>query len=273
MWATMRAHFREAGWAVKAPFHYVAYYFDDNHETCNTVIDANGSHGTHLPATPQLSGGGYQPHMRGSHTSNTPIEHLAYHLAWNIYETYSEDDKPIDVVAHSMGGLIIRYALAATALKHPDFPPYLLVEDVVTLGTPHGGSRGPGAGLQGSQMAMGSQFLKTLERPDVGYEPDGRGGTNWTTIGSDDDTAVAADRAVGTERDRDPTSKYIGSSNKIWYTTANNIEHSDYYKDESDKQTAVAYQAFAGSPFLAPQPVKTYWPVRRAFHALVYGNR
>ncbi len=79
-----------------------------------------------------------------------------------------------------MGGLIIRYALAATALKHPDFPPNLLVEDVVTLRTPHGGSRGPGAGLQGSQMAMGSQFLKSLERPEVGYEPDGRGGTDWT---------------------------------------------------------------------------------------------
>jgi len=36
-----------------------------------------------------------------------------------------------------MAGCLIRYALAATARGVKDFPPYLLVEDVRELGTPH----------------------------------------------------------------------------------------------------------------------------------------
>jgi pimeloyl-ACP methyl ester carboxylesterase len=221
-WSKMTQSFRDWGLkgntdlthvqAGEVGFHTVGYYHGDLN--CNTPINANGDHSKVLPPQ-QAPLPGPQPHREGSHTANTPIEHLAHHLAWNIYETYSSRNQPIDVVAHSMGGLIIRYALAATQRHVADFPPYLLVEDVVTLGTPHGGSRGHkfAPSLQGAEMDPGSSFIKSLVK--YGFNPQGRGGTDWTTAGSDDDTAVAADRAVGTDRDREPRDKYFGSQHKF----------------------------------------------------------
>ncbi|MEY2516944.1 MAG: hypothetical protein QOJ89_4302 [bacterium] len=75
-----------------------------------------------------------------------------------------------------MGGLIIRYALAAVALHHPDFPPLLRVDDVVTLGTPHGGARGPWSSFEGAEMRPGSDFLKSLQRVP---RPEGVGGSGY----------------------------------------------------------------------------------------------
>jgi pimeloyl-ACP methyl ester carboxylesterase len=250
--------------AGQIPFHTVAYYHGD--KNCNTRIDADGDHSKSLPL-PAAPLPGPQPHREGSSTPNTPIEHLAYHLAWNIYDTYSSRNVPIDVVAHSMGGLIIRYALAATERHVADFPPYLLVEDVVTLGTPHGGSRGHrfAPSLQGSEMDPGSSFIKSLVK--FGFNPQGRGGTDWTTAGSDDDTAVAADRAVGTDRDRDPRDKYIGSQHKVWYTAVNHLEHSDYYKVATKNATAIAWVATKGKPF-GSHPLAIVYPMRMAYFAL-----
>ncbi len=277
MWSTMTKAFN--AWGLKGSanlaavktgqvrFHTVGYYYRD--KGCNTVIDVSGDHAK-VPGPPQTAPG-VQPHMLGSHTANTPIEHLAYHLAWNIYTAYSVRRKPVDVVVHSMGGLIVRYAIAASAQGVKDFPPPLLVEDVVTLGTPHGGSRAfTGPGMQVGQMRPGSSFLKTMEKG--AFNPQGAGGTDWTTVGSDDDDAVAADRAVGTDRDRNPRNKYFGSRHKVWYTTANNLEHSDYYKESTTtKADAPAWVALAGKAFLSQQ-VKVVHPIRLSFLALRSAN-
>lgn len=272
MWDTMMKSFR--AWGLKgsanlsttAPgvvrFHTVGYYHGD--QGCNTKIDVSGDHSKVLG--PQEPTSGPQPHREGSHTANTPIEHIAHHLAWSIYDSYSVLGRPVDVVAHSMGGLAIRYALAATARGVADFPPYLLVEDVVTLGTPHGGWRVRAAiGRQNEQMIPGSSFLKSLTK--YGFNPQGRGGTDWTTVGSDDDTAVAADRAVGTDRDRTPRDKYVGSRHKIWYTAVNHIEHSDYYKNPTQNSTAIAWVALAGGAFKS-HPLAIVHPMRLTFLAL-----
>ncbi|MFJ2591339.1 esterase/lipase family protein, partial [Streptomyces sp. NPDC087538] len=50
---------------------------------------------------------------------------------------YSAKGQTVDLVGHSMGGLIIRAALAGYAKGDPTWPDTLYVEDVVTLGTPH----------------------------------------------------------------------------------------------------------------------------------------
>jgi hypothetical protein len=272
MWDPMMKSFK--AWGIKGSadfstikadevrFHTVGYYHGDT--GCNTSIDASGDHSKVLGPPEPVSGP--QPHREGSHTINTPIEHIAHHLAWSIYDSYTVAGQPVDVVAHSMGGLIIRYALAATARGVAGFPPRLLVEDVVTLGTPHGGWRVRAAlGRQVAQMISGSSLLKSLWK--YGFNPQGAGGTDWTTVGSDDDTAVAADRAVGTDRDRDPRNKYIGSRHKIWYTAVNHIEHSDYYKNPTTNSTAIAWVALAGKPFRS-KTLAIVHPMRLTFFAL-----
>jgi pimeloyl-ACP methyl ester carboxylesterase len=260
MWNTMRRRFRE--WGGRGAQRTVGYYVRDR--GCNTRISSSGSHSEHFGVSPA------DAHRGAEHTNNARIEHLAYHLAWHIYDHYSSKNKPVDVVAHSMGGLVIRYALAQVQAGHRDFPRKLLVEDVVTLGTPHGGARGvlPTGSTEVAQMAPGSELLKALEL--IGWEPDGSGDTDWLTMGSDDDAVVAADRAAATDRDRNPVSRYMGSSHKVWYTTRDNIEHNDYYRDDSTATTAQAYQSFDGAPFMAWP--RTLWPVRRTFVSLVYGD-
>jgi triacylglycerol esterase/lipase EstA (alpha/beta hydrolase family) len=248
------------------PKYTIGYYHDD--ANCNSSIDDHGDHSAH-------HGGG---HVDGSHTADTPIEHLGYHLAWHIYDQHSRFGEPVDIVAHSMGGLMIRYAIAQTEHHEPGFPPYLLVEDVVTLGTPHGGARLAGLcrgplvpGMctpQAREMRAGSAFLKWLE--ENAWAPQGIGGTDWTTMGSDDDNTVAADRAAATDRDRDPVDKYMHSSHKVWYTKADNIEHNDFRDDDRDDQTADVYISDDGTPFM--HFFDKEYPVRRAELAITYGD-
>jgi triacylglycerol esterase/lipase EstA (alpha/beta hydrolase family) len=256
-WDDMTGKFRD--WGHSGTFFRVAYYVDD--VNCNSWVDHHGSHSTH-----NASG-----HSGGSHTANTNIRHLGYHLAWHIYDHYTRYGTYVDVVGHSMGGLIIRYAIAQTELNHPDFPPNVRVEDVVTMGTPHGGFRWPClfCPLQGDQMSMGSDFLVWLE--NNAWEPDGYGGTQWSTFGSDNDGWVAADRAAGTGSDRNPVNQYIGSCHKTWYTPVNDIGHTDFLHDTQGGFTAQAYARHcpSGWVFYSGLP----WPVRRADFAVTFGDQ
>jgi hypothetical protein len=242
----------------------VGYYYRDT--SCNTKIWEHGDHAAHY-------GGAFNAWHRkgGGHTADVRIEHLGYHLAWDIYDRYSKRDKAVDVVAHSMGGLIIRYALMQTALHSKEFPPYLLVEDVVTMGTPHGGSRLPeSATVEDQQMKQKSPFLNRLAR--YGYLPVGRGGTDWMTMGSGADKLVSADSASGSAVDATGkrVSRYIGSPHKALYTPADGLGHSDYYRAISPAFDAEAILSLAGGPFnltsMAP------WPVRLAYVSIINAN-
>jgi hypothetical protein len=67
-----------------------------------------------------------------------PIRHIACEMAWYIYDTYTSQHIPVYVLAHSMGGLIIRDAIGESG-KSSGFPSALDVQRVVTVATPHGG--------------------------------------------------------------------------------------------------------------------------------------
>jgi hypothetical protein len=75
---------------------------------------------------------------------NSPIEYLGCLLAWYIHDVNTAEGTPVDVVAHSMGGLVIRSALAfsfvGNTFGYPTTP--LKVRRVVTVGTPHLGITG-----------------------------------------------------------------------------------------------------------------------------------
>ena len=259
-WKTLREAFRS--WGSTGPFKTVAFYYRDKH--CDTNISLSGSPASRHRSVPRGA------HKGGSHTSDAPIAHLAYHLAWNIYDSYSRRGQPVDVIGHSMGGLIIRYAVAATQRHEFDFPPYLLVEDVVTMGTPHGGLRGAipqDISEEVNEMTPGSKLLKGLTRN--AWDPQARDGTDWLTMGSAADDTVTAGSGAATADDRTPVSKYMGSAHKVWYTAADKIKHGDYYKLDETRETAAALETLAGGPFVLSRAA--LWPLRRAFDSLISG--
>jgi pimeloyl-ACP methyl ester carboxylesterase len=124
-------------------------------------------------------------HEGTSHDNNTDIRHLAWHFA-HWADAYIPDDPPIDVVAHSMGGLIVRFALG----KQSGLWPALNLEDVITLGSPHGGVNFASwtGTLQGDQMEPDSYFIWWLGQNAP--NPQGSGGTEWTIVGSAADLVV-----------------------------------------------------------------------------------
>lgn len=142
-----------------------------------------------------LTFGYYKGNKRCSYNANgsrdTSLKTVAKTFANYAYKNYSKKNIKLDVVAHSMGGLVVRAALYHTARGTAGFPPYVYVEDVVTLGTPHGGtnwgSACKGIWQQCADMKPGSAFLKSL--PST--MPNSRMGTDWTTISSYDDKIVS----------------------------------------------------------------------------------
>lgn len=239
----MKTFFENHAPRFTSTHHTVAYY--DRDTNCGYDLSAHGSHSTHF-----ASG-----HRGGAHTTDTNIRHLGYHLAWFIWNRFSRDGKHVDVVAHSMGGLIARYAVAQAAHDHPDFPPNLLVDDIVTLGTPHNGPRALSSfgcavivfsPLQCDQMNGGSDFQSWLDDHAANPKPIQR--TDWTTIGSDDDNHVASDSATGMG----------ANSTKVIYTTDSNIEHADFLDaTRAVNDASVIYRQPGGDWF-----AWNWWPVR-----------
>jgi hypothetical protein len=219
-WTPIRDYYLTHGYDE---FQMVDYYGG----ACDSTSSAT-SHGSHDTwfSTPHFSGSGCAAGSSIVHETHSYMEHLAYHLAWWFYDTYGT--KKIDVVAHSMGGLLVRYALTMVAMKDPNFPPALNIEDVVTLGTPHKGSSWAcwGDTTQEIELCPSSGLMKWLKAN--AQDPQGATGTDWTLIGADDDDAVSPSSATG-----------MTANHKVEYPndtggTANTAyEHSDYYQDDS----------------------------------------
>jgi pimeloyl-ACP methyl ester carboxylesterase len=96
-----------------------------------------------------------------------PIESYADHLAEDLKAAIAldEDGHGVDVVAHSMGGIVMRRVLR----DHPELRAG--VRRLVTVGTPHSGTeraRGFTVGVEADQMLPGAPFLEDLWRPDDG---------------------------------------------------------------------------------------------------------
>ncbi|MFE7245303.1 esterase/lipase family protein [Streptomyces sp. NPDC057580] len=153
---------------------------------------------------------------------NTEPTVIARKLANHIYENYSKKDRPVDMVGHSYGGLIIRAAIVGTNKKVKGFPPYLLIEDAVTMGTPHHGATLASAcpHVQCKRMAKGSNWIKWLN----GGNSEARGGTDWTLIGSNADLVVSADSATAMTGDH----KKMSAEHRIRYYKQEGIGHNDY---------------------------------------------
>ena len=135
-------------------------------------------------------------------TTNDRLEHVSCLLAWYIYSNYTQYGEPVNVLAHSMGGLLTRYAIGATAAHAASFPPVLWVNNAETVATPHGGIYGAYhdqaaahgfSGVQFEEMNPNNtsySFMSTIG----GYNrPQGYAGTRWAIIAASDAAAALGD--------------------------------------------------------------------------------
>ncbi|MGI5152918.1 esterase/lipase family protein [Plantactinospora sp. CA-294935] len=199
-WLNARTHLRNEGWT--GPLSTFGYYGGSTN--CTFQHDGN---------------------------RDTSIHTVAHRLADVIYDEYSSNGVKVDVVAHSMGGLVIRSALLNVQRNTPGWPPYLYVEDVITLATPHEGAQDANFcafWLQCRQMIPGSVFFDELEvlgtgtggRPKL---PVSAMGTDWTVMSSFEDDITLESSGVN-----------VDASHRLQYNAAQctgdepGVEHGDF---------------------------------------------
>jgi hypothetical protein len=181
-WKNLMANYRFFGYTGQ--FRAIHYYKNDT--GCSTYYGKGSA--------PWIS----------SATSDTPIEYISKKLAWYIYNSWTSHGIGVNIVAHSMGGLIVRYAIDKVHRNTPGFPPDIIAPSVVTFGTPHDGIwLGPGqvgCGLTGNdddqcrQMDKSSSFIEYLR--DNAPNPQGHYGTWWSVAGSYADNTVDQESAT-----------------------------------------------------------------------------
>lgn len=160
-------------------------------------------------------------------TVNTDLRTVGKELAAYIEKNWGSKGLAVDIVAHSMGGIVTREAIIQSNTQERD----VSVEDVVTMGTPNQGA--PFAGLCSSRQCeqirptdggsdrnwyLWARNLLSQKGTRLHETP---GGTDWSTIGSEGDLVVS------------PYSSTSGIyvQNKYRYLGNDGIGHSDYYTE------------------------------------------
>ena len=127
---------------------------------------------------------GYYP-SPDNNAHKTDARHFSYELAWWLWDNFTSKGKPVDLVGHSMGGLIVTYALQRVAAHDPMFPKYLTVPSVVTISSPFNGAPGftcPATDVECNEMLPGSQFTGQLEAAGA-VQPGSGTTTRWSLFG------------------------------------------------------------------------------------------
>lgn len=155
----------------------------------------------------------------GSISNSTVWKDLAKVFSSYVYNTYTRHGIAVDVVGHSMGGLIARGAVLGSSRGEAGFSPPLKIEDAVTLAAPHDGAAWYSTGClwgQCSQLKPGASDLDWL---NTDGNPGGAQGTEWTAFGSNSDDVVPADSALF---------MVLPPEREIRYSS---LEHSDYMQN------------------------------------------
>lgn len=251
-WLPLKSLLQRQGWPETIAWGYYGcdVGFDDH-------ADLHGDHAAHLGAGAHHA----TPCTPVGHTRETPIEHIAYHWAWAMNDRYANDFRCFDAVAHSMGGLVLRYAIGQVQAGNPEFPPHLCVEDVVTLGTPHQGSTLAGfidlfcPSVQCDELKPNSPFLNGLPENPQGY-----GGTDWTLVASEADLVVDPSSAFG-----------MAAAHRVLYFAASQVSHAlspNYLADFGAIASAnVGYQDAGQSWRVTTAAV---WPIAWVDQSLVH---
>lgn len=149
-------------------------------------------------------------------SNSTSWEDLSKTFSQYVYTTYTSKGITVDLVGHSMGGLIIRGAVKGSAHGESGFSAPLKVEDAVTLAAPHDGAAWYSYGCLWGQCAGLKPGSDEIEWVQQDGNPQGTGGTEWTVLGSTDDDTVPSDSAMHMD---------LPDARKVVYS---DIEHGDY---------------------------------------------
>jgi hypothetical protein len=245
-WSDLMAHYRIYGY--KGAFDAVQYYKNDT--ACSTYY-----------------GPGSAPEIMNA-TSDTDIRSIAKALAWHIYDKWNSRGIGVNIVAHSMGGLIVRYMIDSVQRHRSGFPAHITAPSVVTLATPHNGIEGARVGCyfgnnddECFEMDKSSSFIEYLR--NYAQNPQGAFGTWWSLGGSHADNTVDEGSATAM------SVKY-----KIHWASDTNIEHSDYMHEklganpfDSSSITAHCYSTTTGSNFVEG---RCYWPIQWSYVLIAY---
>lgn len=152
----------------------------------------------------------------GSIDNSTSWKELSKVFSKYVYETYSKKGIPVDLVGHSMGGLITRGAVQGAGAKEAGFSGPLKVDDAVTFAAPFLGAAWFSTGClwgQCSQLKPGASDIRWLGTNGAPQDADG---VDWTVFGSTNDDTVPSDSALAMS---------VPAARKVLYT---NVEHSEY---------------------------------------------
>ncbi|MGB3442701.1 MAG: hypothetical protein WBA97_28490 [Actinophytocola sp.] len=145
-------------------------------------------------------------------TTGTRIKHVAAAFANYVYDHHTSKGESIEIVAHSMGGLVSRVAMLGSAKGWEGFPKgKLKVSDIVTLATPHQGiiDKDKYDSTQWDSMVPGSTFMDVLHEPANRLDQDWAAGTDWSFAGSDEDKTVNYDSGIDKGYHADHKYRYL----------------------------------------------------------------
>lgn len=170
--------------AFTGPVISIGYYASDTNCT-TSIVNWSATHDTtdHCALDYEIPG--------ADGTNGEDLRHVACELDWYLWDNWWVHGWNVDIVAHSMGGLIAQWGLAAHG---GSLPTNRYTQDVVTAGTPYEGLAQllPCGCLQAQQIQTGSDFLAALS---TNGNPQATAGTNWTMLGSgcDGSTSIGMD--------------------------------------------------------------------------------
>ncbi|HET8907255.1 MAG TPA: hypothetical protein VFN11_09855 [Ktedonobacterales bacterium] len=231
MWGTMISYLQGYHAFGSQTLHWtgamktIGFYNNDSNCAARLTDSAYASHCT-----------GYFYVASAQGTNNENIRHIACELAWYVYLTYSQYGQNVQGVGHSMGGLILRWAIYGVHAHLSSFPPSILIQDVVTIAAPHDGTVSASTivscnnCIQAQQMVTGSSFINDLV--NLAQNPQGSGwGTDWTMMGGQFLTCDVISSKSAT---------YMNLGHKLYFTWPC-YTHGGYLTDTNDAGDADIY--------------------------------
>jgi pimeloyl-ACP methyl ester carboxylesterase len=238
-WKNALRYYQDAGGRERSSMTTIGYYEGDDPADCDVIVGD------------------------GAASNERPIQDIARDLANYIDDAYTSQGLPVDIVGHSMGGLIARVALLGSAQGWKGFPAQLNVANVVTLGTPHQGVSNPSANddRQWNQMDPESGFMDRLHEAGSGLDDDWAIGTEWSLVGSEEDATVSYGSGIDKGNHADQKFGYQDDSGD-----SGEVSHSGVRTLYGKNRYALRYWHATGDH--PPHDTENGWsPLKTAFQA------